>query len=313
MIRTAAETEIRNVAAPLWYLLNYGASWPGVAGEFDLVKSGASAIVAHLAYCAIGADEKEQHNRAKVVPCRVYQKLLAAPDVDLVAILAGRDFANVGVVRTKFFVAIIIPAKEKLLIGVRGTQFAYDWLINVNFAKARDAATGEYFHAGFLREAQELASALRRYLLERFPAMLQSGAVYVAGHSLGGAVAALLNRWETIVACYLFGAPRISNSKHLGRVYEPFATRRDLDIVPHCPPASFRYANFERERTTSGEPFAAASNLEFYSFASWLFQLSVNKFPENHSMERYRLEVLQAVKQHPDFARWLKDCPDIEP
>src|SRR5262245_48615002 len=69
VIRMASENEIQNVAAPLWSLLN-GTLWPGVGGEFDLVKSAASAVVAHLAYCAIGADEKERRNRAKVVRSR---------------------------------------------------------------------------------------------------------------------------------------------------------------------------------------------------------------------------------------------------
>ena len=65
---------------------------------------------------------------------------------------------DVSVVRTRSFVAVI-PARDLLLIGVRGTQFAYDWLINLNAAKAIDA-NGERFHRGFLPEARELAVKL---------------------------------------------------------------------------------------------------------------------------------------------------------
>jgi hypothetical protein len=117
VIRMASETEILNVAAPLWWLLGHDASWPGVVGEFDLVKSAAAAVVAHLAYCAIGADERERRNRAKVVPCRVYHSLLAEADFDFVAILAARaDFLNVEVVRTKSF-AGLKPSHSQALVS----------------------------------------------------------------------------------------------------------------------------------------------------------------------------------------------------
>jgi len=75
MIRIASRDEIRNVVAPLWLLINQSL-WSRNVGEFDIIKNGASTIAAHLAYCAIDADEKERRNRAKVIPCRVYQDLL---------------------------------------------------------------------------------------------------------------------------------------------------------------------------------------------------------------------------------------------
>lgn len=310
MIRTAAKEEVLSVACPLWTFLNHYASRSGVPGQFNLVKSAACAIVAHLAYCAIGADERERHNRAKVVPCRVYQTLIEAEEIDFPAIMHSPvDLPNVEVIRTRYFVAILIPAREdRLFIGVRGTQFAYDWLINVNIAKARDTLSGDYFHAGFLREARELASALRDYL-RRYG----KRSIYLGGHSLGGAVAALMNRWGAYDGCYTFGSPRIGNLPKLGSCYEPHAMRRNLDIVPHCPPTAFRYADFANQVAPDGKPFEAADGLELYFFGSWLLQLSLSRFPEHHAMEHYRFDLLQAVKQDPDFARWLAKCPDVKP
>ena len=71
MLRDAGREEIRKVTLPLWTLL-HSTQWPGQPGAFDPIKNGACAIVAHLAYCAVGDDERERKNRAKVVPCRVY-------------------------------------------------------------------------------------------------------------------------------------------------------------------------------------------------------------------------------------------------
>jgi hypothetical protein len=309
MIRTATETEITNVACGLWALLNDYGAWSGSRGEFNLVKSGACAIVAHLAYCAIGADERERRNRAKVVPCGVYQRLIEADEFDFPAIMHRRaDFAEVEVIRTKYFVAILVPAREnRLFVGVRGTQFAYDWPINVNIIKARDRESGDYFHLGFMREARKLAEALSNHLSGRYSGRF----IYLTGHSLGGAIAALMNRWQPFDGCYTFGSPRIGNIKRFGYQFEPYSMRRLLDIIPHCPPAAFRYADLPNQMSPDGNPFQAADAAELYFFGSWLLQLSVGRFPEHHAMERYRLELMDAVKQDENYARWLKDCPEI--
>jgi hypothetical protein len=315
MIRSVAETEIRNVACPLWTLLNPHALWPGSPGQFNLVQSATCAIVAHLAYCAIGADEMERRNRAKVVPCRVFQTLIMELGFDFAAIMAGMDFPNVGIVRTTYFVAIIIPVRDKLLIGIRGTQFAHDWAINIKIAKSKDEISGDYFHAGYLREAEAFDAALKEQLLTRYASVLArpNAAIYIGGHSLGGAVGALINRWEGIRGCYLFGAPRIGKERRVSRNNEPFAMRRYLDIVPHCPPSTFGYADLANQVKPNGEPFEGAGGLELHFFASWLTQLAVRQFPINHRIERYRLELMQSVRRDPDFDRQPARCPDIEP
>lgn len=309
MIRTATETEIANVACPMWALLNDYSAWSGPPGQFNLTKSAVCAIVAHLAYCTIGADEKERRNRAKVVPCGAYQRLIEADDFDLPALLRTRaDFENVEIIRTRSFVAILIPVRQdRLFVGVRGTQFAYDLSINVNIIKSRNRGTDDYFHLGFMREAAKLAAALQGHLQGRFGGR----AVYVGGHSLGGAVAAIMNQWRSFEGCYTFGSPRIGNLSRLGYQYAPFATRRHLDVVPHCPPAAFRYADFPNQITPDGKPFQPADAIELYFFGSWLLQLSLGRFPEHHAIERYRLELLDALKRDPKIESWIGKCPDV--
>jgi pimeloyl-ACP methyl ester carboxylesterase len=169
-------------------------------------------------------------------------------------------------------VSVVIPARTFFLIGVRGTQFAYDWLINLNIAKAK-GASGEYFHIGFLREADKLALELRTRLLDRYANRIASRdcAVYLAGHSLGGAIAAILSQMQLAVpinACYMFGAPRISNSKKMTGLYQPFAMRRALDVVPHCPPSAFGYIDFLNQKAPNGDPCTLTGGIELYFFAS---------------------------------------------
>ena len=322
MLRNAAENEVRDVAAPLQMLLN-GSDWPKKPGLFNPMRNGAASIVAHLAYSAIGSDERERKNRAKIVPCYLYQKLISA-NFDFIEALRRRDFRDVEVVRTKCFVAIVIPKNTYFLIGVRGTQFAYDWLINLNVVKAK-ATNGLQFHAGFLKEALELAQALT----ERFRNRYQNRsagldcAIYLAGHSLGGAVAALLSQMEFIIPsmkfeipineCYMYGAPRISNANQFAN-NPTLATRRYLDIVPHCPPRVFDYVDFINQRNPNSDPFLPATGIELYFFASWLGQLAFNQFPKNHSMEHYRFEVLKEAKRDSYVQRcWDAEWPDFAP
>ena len=258
-----------------------------------------------LAYCVIGADEKERRNRAKVVPCHVFQELLAAEDFDFVETLRSVDFQDVDVVRTRSFLAVIIPARELFLIGIRGTQFAYDWLINLNIGKASDTG-GQRFHRGFLREARELIERIRDRLGSRYAQYIGryrgNCTIWLSGHSLGDAIAAIINQMQLqlpINACYTFGAPRIGKAQQSLRQPPPFATRRSLDIVPHCPPKTLGYSDFLHEVAPDGTAFVPAGGIEMYFFLSWLGGLAINQFPKNHSMERYRFEVIDQAKRHP--------------
>lgn len=304
------------MAGPLWLLIGQS-SWPANPGKFDVTRNAAASIAAHLAYCAIGADERERKNRAKVIPCEVYQRLVTE-EFDFIDALRSMDFADVEVVSTKFFVAVVISLPHFLLIGVRGTQFAYDWAINAKVIKAKDDS-GAYFHSGFLREARELAAALRTRLHGRFAKMTarQGLAIYLAGHSLGGAVAAILSQMQfaaPINECYMFGAPRVSNASRFSSLNQPFATRRYLDAVPHCPPGSLNYVDFSDQKTTDGSRYEPASRLEMYFFSSWLIGMALSQFPENHSMEHYRFEVVENARKDPRIQQlWRSDWPDFRP
>src|SRR5882724_11795015 len=124
-----AEDEILRISAPLWSLIS---RWDKNNRNFDIIQCAAMNIVAHLAYCAIDEQERRRTARAKVIPSRAYQMVLAADVVDVPEILRIRaDFQGVQSFRTRSFVAIAMPVNEMVFVGVRGTQDAYDWLINL--------------------------------------------------------------------------------------------------------------------------------------------------------------------------------------
>lgn len=227
MLREAAREEVRKVAGPLFLLLKAALN-SGDFDRFNIARSAVCSIVAHLAYCAIGADEKERRNRAKVVPCLLFQELLAAEDFDFVEAVRSLDI-DVDVVRTRKFVAIIVYYSELFLIGVRETQLAYDWLINLNVGKDIDR-TGGRFHRGFLQEADELEVALQKRLHSRNwnRVNFRKCRIWFAGHSLGGAIAAILNHhWNWLFPVEACLHIRVTTDSKIAGMLAPISTFRN--------------------------------------------------------------------------------------
>lgn len=301
LLREAGRDLIRDVAAPLWLLVNQTA-WPGQTCGFDLVKCGASSILAHLAYCHITDGERALGNRATIVPSRVFQELVTGEQVDFIEALNSVDIGDVEVIETRSFVAVTARVRDILFIGVRGTAFAYDWLVNLKVSKAEDDS-GRAYHEGFLTEARELRGALMNRVETR--STKNDNMIYLAGHSLGGAVASILNDLDPFTSasgCYIFGSPRISGGlKPIGNCL-PFATRRYLDIVPHVPMRGLGYVDHPNQMQPDGNDFQSADFPELYYFSLWLLSLAGRQFIANHAMEQYRREVLDAVKKLPQIS-----------
>jgi len=74
-----------------------------------------------------------------------------SPAANATRVLQGADFGAIGFLCTRSFVALIIQVGDIWLIGVRGTQFAYEWSINL---RIRKVPTGTVLvHGGFQSEA----------------------------------------------------------------------------------------------------------------------------------------------------------------
>ena len=113
-------------------------------------------------------------------------------------------------------------------------------------------------------------------------------------------------RFLTRSACSSLSMPathsvhrRVSNARKFSSSYQPFACRRHLDIVPHCPPQAFGYSDLLYQVSLNGMAYVSAVGIETYFFLSWLGGLAFNQFRKNHSMERYRFEVIEEAKKHP--------------
>jgi hypothetical protein len=111
--------------------------------------------------------------------------------------------------------------------------------------------------------------------------------IFVSGHSLGGAVAAIMAAYGFKTAspepfreyspyprgCYVYASPRVADSE--GRFYvSAFAVRRELDIVPSLPLRRAGYRDFVDQRTPAGELFIERRKRRVGAFAHWICLLA---------------------------------------
>ncbi|WP_128700313.1 lipase family protein [Candidatus Velamenicoccus archaeovorus] len=123
------------------------------------------------------------------------------------------------------------------VLAFRGTEVKKWWdiLTDLDFRFYR-AGKGAKIHNGFQR-----AFACAQKMLEEEVRNLEKEnfAIYITGHSLGGALALVAAKYlssDNIAACYTFGSPRVGNSE-LGDTIKPPIYRivNANDLVPRVP------------------------------------------------------------------------------
>jgi hypothetical protein len=203
--------------------------------------------------------------------------------------LAGADFIELSVTNAAMFVfatAQVIRTFDKkiAIVCFRGTEVSniLNWLTDAGTKKERfnihpDQKDGPYVHAGFFRNFKEVWGTIQAHL--RRPFLLGPGishqeslkydsvdptygdgdesdlleAIYITGHSLGGAMALLAglalessenkDLWRKLRGVYTYGQPMAIDDKARhglqnrvgGRIFRHIF---ENDIVPHLPPLS---------------------------------------------------------------------------
>lgn len=133
-------------------------------------------------------------------------------------------------------------------ISIRGTAAKPNVWEDLETALIPDSILGIPVHRGFQRDAAAIYDDVTPYLRKDWP-------LRITGHSLGGAVAAVLAAYferqgYTVERVVTFGQPRVTTK--LPPEYElPVTTRvvNDLDVVPMVPPytAAKQYQHFAPE------------------------------------------------------------------
>lgn len=225
------------------------------------------ALFAELAYHHIPELELENRKRVKIISCKAFRKLVSTlPGIGVdvnqtlkqLARESETEFPEAFVAPSERFVAVGMRFENILFIGFRGTipDSYIDWLVNLRcskthlFTRSRHWPLKKYahrpglFHKGFAIEAERISKRIGSYFTNE--EIRDIDQVYLTGHSLGGAVAAMAQEYIRFAHApvYIYGAPRYCDYEayEVSPYEKPLQYRRPGDMVPTIPPLWMGYA-----------------------------------------------------------------------
>lgn len=273
--------------------------------SFSLEKAYVSSIFSTLAYLHIPEYELKENKRIKIVPCDEYQIIInSGSAIDIRNVLQEMDLGEVFIIQRRFSIILGVKVKNVIFVAIRGTKQLYDWLINFRATKYEYRKDPHIiFHKGFYKAIHScytpLSEELKKFTDGEIP-------IYVTGHSLGGAMAAILNAtWSVLPSkitnrigpidsyristhsCYTFGMPKYGNLQAM-ELRQPYHLYNEDDIVPSVPPSWLGYETCTNEYMLNGIGIENKSQRDTLNFANWILGLSTGKGISNHSMELYK-------------------------
>ena len=268
------------------------------------------ALVAELAYHHVPQYEIDEKKRAKIIPCKGYREIIASGNVTSVTgYIESLDFNRSFVVIDRGIIAVGIELSDCVFIGLRGTKFLFDWKINVkaNLVKIdtnpmfhdrfilERCCNGRY-HRGFSEESFRITLKIRDAI--RDMGFKDISHIFLSGHSLGGAVAAISGNILGIAptSTCIFGSPRYCDvSAYFSLLGEPPAQiRRGGDVIPFTPPRKLGYADHPCEFGTKGEPVFDQGKEKSLPFLLGKWGEFILKRVEPHDISSYRTELGEA-------------------
>jgi hypothetical protein len=292
-----ASTLISSEPIPIrsfWRLWNDVAARIEVAGEVAKAQAYILACFSELAYLHVSKFDVDGSERYDFIPSATLDHLLAnGIRIDVVQLLERADL-EAEIIEREFFTYLIAYVHGEAIIAVRGTANSADWRINLSGEAVR--GTGPEYHHGFYAEALAGMRELSRKLVARGGVR----AKYLTGHSLGGAIAAIMAQfWDTPTAC-VFGCPRFGNAVAT-ELRRPQAYIRKSDLVPHIPPRLLGYADLETKPRWTDPTETEVDPDAYKTVLAWM--PTGKRFAVQHSIEGYRHQLGMVIgEDFPDLA-----------
>ncbi|MDD3311199.1 lipase family protein [Pseudodesulfovibrio sp.] len=286
--------------------------------NFSWEKALVAAEVARLAYLHIPQFELKNANRVNLIPCAGYRSTVKVSGVTNIRSISNAN-EMVFVVESALVVAVVVHVGSVDFISLRGTQKLYDWFVNLNILKSNPSYKKNmtvYFHGGFYKAIIGCLGQIATEVDRRFGG---NNPIYVTGHSLGGALAAILHalcderrymkcgcdmdyflgfyidRMFSTESCYTFGMPRYGNLKAVLYFRNPFHIFNEYDIVPSVPPRKFGYSDCFNEKCLSADGHVNENIVRRGSFKKFIYKLATMKGFAEHDIELYIDRVGKAV------------------
>lgn len=285
--------------------------------QFSWQKAYVAAAFSAVAYEEIPQFELKKSKRAKIIPCDRYQAHVSRWETDQhrASVQELDTNTQIEVVVRSRVVITISKLPKVIFVSFRGTTLSFaDFKADLDIRKVRyQSGFGESarLHRGFFDAVLECFDEVVERLrdMNRDPHV----PVYVTGHSLGGAMAAIFHarldeadshpfrhgrrhHISPSTACYTFGMPRYGDTSAKSLLPQPYHTFNELDAIPTLPPKLLGFADSANERCLNAIPdvitVLSKGDFALRSGKGIAIVLGVS----DHRMERY-VERTNAMRQ----------------
>ncbi|WJV63524.1 lipase family protein [Pectobacteriaceae bacterium CE70] len=257
---------------------------------FDPVKAHICCRLSQLSYLAIPKYEFEKRGRFKIIPSDEFQRIMrggitgAILTEEKLSTLISQTIDNDGatnafVISGPQLVHVGVRVKNIIFVAVRGTaqlyesSKLYDIGLDLNIRKVH-IFDNILLHKGFYSAAMENLQCLYKRIHKLADGRSDVKVIFT-GHSLGGAIAAILTnhfqqllpntdwayypfiarKWArhnripfrdnlSLHSSYTFGTPRIMNLAGTSYLMSPYTICHANDIIANMPPKTLNYADF---------------------------------------------------------------------
>ena len=241
-------------------------------------KAYVSAVFAAVAYEEVLQFELKKSKRAKLIPCDRFQAHVSRWEAERRRATL-KDFdtnRQIEVIVRGRVIVTIARLPRVIFVSFRGTTFSFaDFKADLDVRKVRyQSSFGQSarLHRGFFDAVLECFNEVveRLHSINKAPYV----PVYVTGHSLGGAMAAIFyakleendfhplghrrrHRIPSATACYTYGMPRYGDTSAKSSLPQPFHTFNELDAIPTLPPRLLGFVDSANERCLNAIPDVA--------------------------------------------------------
>lgn len=242
---------------------------------FAWQKAYVAAVFAAVAYEEVPQFELKKSKRAKLIPCDRFQAHFSRWEAEQRRASVSNLDTNTQIeviIRGRVIITISLLSRV-VFVSFRGTTLSFaDFKADLDVRKVRyqsGVGGSARLHRGFFDVVldcfDEVVERLRSINNDPYVP------VYVTGHSLGGAMAAIFYAkledidWHPLhhrrrhhirpaIACYTFGMPRYGDTSAKALLPQPFHTFNELDAIPTLPPRILGFADSANERCLNAIP-----------------------------------------------------------
>ncbi|MGG2063799.1 lipase family protein [Bacillus sp. S14(2024)] len=188
-------------------------------------------------------------------------------------------------IQTTTWFGFILESEDQIIVAFRGTQSDRDWMADsmVQQKPYPFTANSGNVHSGFL----SIYESCRDTIMDTLVSLPSHKALFVTGHSLGGALATLhildarVNTSFSHYTLYNFASPKVGDiafrNYYKMQVANSFRFVNLFDVVPLLPPRKVKFEENELEYS--------------HIHRSMTFTKNMNSITKNHHITTYKTSI----------------------